>query len=191
MPIVLNGSGTVTGISVGGLPDGIIQSADLASGVGGKIVQVVAGTAKTASFSTTSTSDVQVTGLTCQITPTSASNKILVHLQCGSISHSDSNGSATFLKLYKDGSILSVAVGPSSGNKSRSSFGFRAGGGTGIHTSGSCLCLDSPNTTSQIEYQVYMNVEQATGYMNSTASNNDHNSNPSTFSQIVCMEVAA
>ena len=36
MPIVLNGSGTITGISAGGLPDGIIQAADLASGVGGK-----------------------------------------------------------------------------------------------------------------------------------------------------------
>tara|TARA_Y100000996_G_scaffold376673_1_gene328189 strand:+ start:1362 stop:1958 length:597 start_codon:yes stop_codon:yes gene_type:complete len=38
MPITLNGSGTVSGISAGGLPDGIIQSADLATGVGGKIV---------------------------------------------------------------------------------------------------------------------------------------------------------
>ena len=38
MPIVLNGSGTVTGISAGGLPDGIIQTADLASGVGGKVI---------------------------------------------------------------------------------------------------------------------------------------------------------
>ena len=41
MPITLNGSGTVTGISAGGLPDGCIQSADLASGVGGKVLQVV------------------------------------------------------------------------------------------------------------------------------------------------------
>ena len=40
MPITLSGSGTVTGISAGGLPDGIIQSADLASGVGGKVLQV-------------------------------------------------------------------------------------------------------------------------------------------------------
>ena len=46
MPIAINGSGTVTGISVGGLPDGIVDtdmlaanavsSAKLASGVGGK-----------------------------------------------------------------------------------------------------------------------------------------------------------
>ena len=40
MAITLNGSGTVSGISAGGLPDGIIQSADLASGVGGKIIAV-------------------------------------------------------------------------------------------------------------------------------------------------------
>jgi hypothetical protein len=33
MPITINGSGTVTGISAGGLPDGCIQEADLAAGV--------------------------------------------------------------------------------------------------------------------------------------------------------------
>ena len=157
----------------------------------GKIVQLVAGTAKTAAFSTTSTSDVQVSGLTCQITPTSSSNKILVHLQCGALGHTDGNGSATFLKLYRDGSILSAAVGPASGNKSRASFGYRASGGGGNSVSGTCLCLDTPNTTSQIEYQVYMNVEQATGTMNSNGSNNNHIANPSTFSQIICMEIAS
>ena len=157
----------------------------------GKVVQVVAGTKKTAPFSTSSTSDVQVTGLTCQITPTSASNKILVNLHCGAISNSDGNGSATFLKLYRDGSILSVAVGPSNGNRSRSSFGYRAGGCSGVHASGSCLCLDSPSNTSQIEYQVYMSVEHVTGMINANAANNNHNSNPSTFSQIICMEIAA
>ena len=46
MPITLNGSGTVSGISAGGLPDGIIQSADLATGVGGKILQVKTNTTK-------------------------------------------------------------------------------------------------------------------------------------------------
>ena len=36
MPIVLNGDGTVTGITAGGLPNGCITADDLASGVGGK-----------------------------------------------------------------------------------------------------------------------------------------------------------
>jgi hypothetical protein len=35
MPITINGSGTIGGLSVGGLPDGTIAQADLASGVGG------------------------------------------------------------------------------------------------------------------------------------------------------------
>ena len=57
MAIAINGAGTITGISAGGLPDGVIQSADLASGVGGKILQVVSST-KTDTFTTTSTSPV-------------------------------------------------------------------------------------------------------------------------------------
>ena len=61
MPIVLNGSGTVTGISVGGLPDGIIQAADLASGVGGKILQVVQ-TQKVDASSVTGTTFTKIPG---------------------------------------------------------------------------------------------------------------------------------
>ena len=81
MPITLNGSGTVSGISVGGLPDGIIQSADLASGVGSKIVQCkVAQKNNTASSAATTmveiSSDLRVT-----ITPTSASNLIVIQAQ--------------------------------------------------------------------------------------------------------------
>ena len=54
MPITINGSGTITGISAGGLPDNCVTAADLAttldlssntvtlpSGTGGKILQVV------------------------------------------------------------------------------------------------------------------------------------------------------
>jgi len=32
MPVAINGSGTITGVSVGGLPDGIIESAEIAAG---------------------------------------------------------------------------------------------------------------------------------------------------------------
>ena len=44
MPIAINGSGSITGISAGGLPDGCVTADDLASGVGGKILQVVQAT---------------------------------------------------------------------------------------------------------------------------------------------------
>ena len=88
MAITIDGSGSVTGVSVGGLPDAIVDtdmlaanavsSAKLASGVGGKVLQVKQ-TVKTDTFSSTTTgSDVDITGLSVSITPSSASNKILV-----------------------------------------------------------------------------------------------------------------
>lgn len=55
MPIVLNGSGTISGVNVGGLPDGIVDSDMLASGVGGKALQYKQYQA-VGSYSTTSTS---------------------------------------------------------------------------------------------------------------------------------------
>ena len=77
MPITLNGSGTVSGISAGGLPDGIIQSADLASGVGGKTLQVVS-THKSDTFTHSTTTFTDITGMSATITPSSSSSKILI-----------------------------------------------------------------------------------------------------------------
>ena len=72
MPIVLNGSGTVTGISAGGLPDGCITAAELATGVGGKILQIVQVT-KTDTTSTTSTTYEDISGLSQAITTVAGS----------------------------------------------------------------------------------------------------------------------
>ena len=87
MPITLNGSGTVTGVSVGGLPDGIVDAdmlasssvtaAKLASGVGGKILKVHSVTT-TSGQDITSSSYVDITGLTITLTP-AATSKCLVH----------------------------------------------------------------------------------------------------------------
>ena len=41
MPVSINGNtGVITGIAVGGLPDGIVDGDTLAAGVGGKVLQV-------------------------------------------------------------------------------------------------------------------------------------------------------
>ena len=40
MPLTLSGSGSITGLSAGGLPAGSVTSATLAAGAGGKILQV-------------------------------------------------------------------------------------------------------------------------------------------------------
>jgi len=96
MAITINGTGTITGISAGGLPDGSVTAADiessldltgktvtLPSGTGGKILQV-----KTTQYDTTtsiSLSDNTWTELPfyVEITPTSASSRFIVSYQSG------------------------------------------------------------------------------------------------------------
>jgi hypothetical protein len=95
MAIVINGSGTVTGISVGGLPDGIvdagtlatdsvdsaelidgaIDAAHLASGVGGKILKVQSYTDTTDRSHTTNTPT--DSGLSFSFTPVSTDGTLV------------------------------------------------------------------------------------------------------------------
>ena len=95
MPITINGSGTVTGVSVGGLPDGIVDTDMIAANAvtapkrgPGAILQVVHVT-KTDHFTTTSTTFTDVTGMAASITPTSANSEIIVRfdLQLGGTSN--------------------------------------------------------------------------------------------------------
>ena len=76
MPVVINGNGTISGVSVGGLPDGIVDSDTLANTVStGKILQAVESTYATAVTISGGTGN---TGLAGSITPTKANSKILV-----------------------------------------------------------------------------------------------------------------
>ena len=75
MPITFNGNGTVTGLAVGGLPDGTVDADTLAAGAGGKILQAV--TASTTTQVETTSTTYADTGLTASIT-ISASSKVLV-----------------------------------------------------------------------------------------------------------------
>ena len=70
MALAFAGNGTITGLSVGGLPDGCIQASDFATGVGGKVLQVVS-TVKTDTFQSTANSWTDVTGMSVSITPAS------------------------------------------------------------------------------------------------------------------------
>ena len=128
MPIVLNGSGTISGVNVGGLPDGIVDTdmiansnvtaGKLASGVGGKIVQVKS-VSKLDTFSVPSPTANQfydVTGLdNLQIT-TTGSNKVLVFMTV----HIGMNysGYRVFMKGIRttSGSVTNLSYPSSSSN---------------------------------------------------------------------------
>jgi hypothetical protein len=75
MPITLQNT-TITGLAAGGLPNGVITAANLASGVGGKILQVKF-TELTSNFFTTSSSFQAVPNFNISITPVSSTSKIM------------------------------------------------------------------------------------------------------------------
>jgi hypothetical protein len=169
MPIVINGSGSITGISAGGLPDGIIQAADLASGVGGKFLQVVQ-TMKTDTFSsTTSSSWTDITGVTVNITPSSASNKILVsfHGACGS--SDDSYSWLRIARVIGGTTVTNLALGASRGSEISCTLDGVQGVNDGFETAtsrhSSFEFLDSPNTTNQITYKMQFYKAMGTNFI--------------------------
>ena len=156
MPIVLNGNGTVTGILAGGLPDGIIQAADLASGVGGKILQIVSTTYST-QVSTTGTSVID-TGLNCSITPSSTSNKILV-MSNQQFYYNISNANAMYMSIYllRGSTIIHQPSKPNGDNPYEIAGYFRNGGHWTVNY------LDSPNTTSSVTYKTQGQIYKTGG----------------------------
>ena len=177
MPISINGSGTLTGVSVGGLPDGIVDAdmlasnavtaGKLASGVGGKILQVVQ-TFKKDAFSTGSSSLVEITGLNATITKTSASNKILIMVDIG---YGKSGQTTARFVLYEDSSELTDANGTSGttdnvfiadykhvANNDAEKYSWN-------NVSKSVL-IDGQNDTSSHTYKVYGTADTQTLYIN-------------------------
>ena len=175
MPITLNGSGTVTGISAGGLPDGIIQSADLASGVGGKIIQVKQ-VIKTDVFSTSSTSPVDVTGLTIDITPTASSSKVLVFFSAWAAVAGDQHG--VHVELHRDSTKIGDNYNQYPSVQSQT-------GGTVFNQ-----VLDSPGVNTAVTYKVKLDTDTSSRTARIGAGGNSGTANIPD-SVITVMEVAA
>tara|TARA_S200000501_G_scaffold122917_1_gene115884 strand:+ start:362 stop:961 length:600 start_codon:yes stop_codon:yes gene_type:complete len=199
MPIVLNGSGTVTGISVGGLPDGIVDGDTLASGVGGKVLQVVQ-SQKVDQFSHTGTTHTKITGtdqsgsgsvFCVKITPSSSSNKVLVSCQ---LMFAVSLISSGRLVRTISGSDTVLSIGTDIGY-GQTSFHVRSSATD--HYYGSMPVnlefLDTPNTTSEVQYSIEVRAYSSShkAYINRTHTTNSVNYSRSTASTITAKEVSA
>jgi hypothetical protein len=112
----------------------------------GSVLQVVQ-TYFTTSFSTTSTSYVDVTGLSSSITPTSSSSKILVMLTAGV----DSYNTQLMMAMTRNGSLIGQSTAGSTFNGIGSWWGNNSGS---QNSTVATNYLDSPATTSSTTYQV-------------------------------------
>ena len=160
----------------------------------GKILQVVQDT-KTDTFTTTSASDVEVTGLSVSITPSSSSNKMLVSVHLGLVG-GDTNAYAGFT-LFRtiSGSSSDLLIGDSGGGN-RPSRTFAANlNSTGTYnaTAASFMLLDSPNTTSEITYKIKVRSGYANKsiYVNRQHTNDDQNYTYRTPATYIVQEIAA
>jgi hypothetical protein len=156
----------------------------LTNDTSGTILQVVS-TTKTDTFSTTSTSMTDLTGMSVAITPVSTSNKILV---TGNIFVSGSSSSALVVfNLVRGSTNISI----SSGSGSTDSTTFCDTDGMHLNEnstySQNLNFLDSPSSTSSTTYKLQMKVTQGTGFINRRGLND----NVRAVSTITAMEVVA
>ena len=195
MALILRGNGLVEGLNV--TTDNLSSTLDFSSknitlptGVGGKIIQVVQ-TTKTDTFSTQSTTPVDITGFSVSITPSSTSSKILV--SCDTyLSNSGYNG---YVFLLRDSS--QIFVGDAAGSRPAISGcvgGYGAAAAMVYSLNSAAISyLDSPNTTSQVTYKLQMSSYAANhiSYMNRTHSDRDTSGYEARVaSSITVMEIA-
>ena len=127
----------------------------LPAGMGGKILQVVS-TTKTDTFSTTSGSFTNVTGLAATITPSSTSSKILVLVD---VVVGWDNGATKVYGRIARGST-GIGIGTPSGGYVQT--GFEAFINETYHAMPANLSyLDSPSTTSATTYNVQIRAQSA------------------------------
>ena len=195
MAITINGTGSITGLTAGGLPDGSVTSADLASGAitsgalpTGSILQVVQ-TVNTGVETTSSSTYADIPGMSVNITPSTTNSKILVFVDVGV----SSTGYNVQLKLYR-GSTEIYFGDAASGKDSVLLGGYAGDSGSGEHYHGPWsngkVFLDSPSSNTQVTYKLqWRNRGANTTWLNRSHIDNTDYGNRS-GSSITVMEVA-
>ena len=169
-----------------------IRNAGLATGVGGKVLQVKSVTMTgNQTFAGTAFTDITdgTNPLSITITPSSSSSKFLLMMN---VSCSANNGSSRFgLRFMRDST--SVGIGVSEGNRTPASAQGTGTTSNNIDEKLTSIFLDSPSTTSAITYKVQGNVEQSGSNLiiNESSTNANDSSVYRAASSFTIMEISA
>ena len=158
-----------------------------ALGIGSNIVQTV----KTDSFSTSSSTFTDVTGLAVTITPSSATNKVLILLDVNGVGSASTGDRTTQIILLRDST--DVYIGDASSTRTRALAS--AARGTSSATSREArhfgaVFLDSPGVASAVTYKVQTRAADG-GTALIGESQNDGAEGVSAPCSITAIEVAA
>ena len=166
-------------VPVGGLP----------SGSNGGIIQVKQ-VVKTDTFNTTSSSFVDVTGISVAITPSSNANKVLVQVSLGMVS--SGQGAYAGFRVLRGSTAIGLGT-TADGNRVNVSFVANHRTDSDWQSAGGVFWqyLDSPATTSETTYKLQVFSGYQNKYININRSdpndNGTYNQRPS--SSITVMEV--
>jgi hypothetical protein len=152
----------------------------------GKVLQIVS-TTKTDTFTTTS-SMVDITGLSVNITPSATSSKILI---LSAVNGSQEVGvTRGYLILKRDST--DIFIGDTAGSRFGGSGSFSSLAGSIASATVSTCFLDSPSTTSQITYKWQGGNKGNAGsfYINRTENDSDDATQIRLASSITVMEIA-
>lgn len=147
----------------------------------------VKSTTKTDTFTTTSTTLVDVTGLSVSITPTSASNNVLVsgYVMVG---NNTNNSVGAYVTLLRGSTV--IGVGAAAGNRSRITADVASSANGAIQGSVAFMFLDSPATTSATTYKIQMRSQAGgTVAINRSVDDTDSATYTRAASTITAMEV--
>ena len=161
----------------------------VAIGVGGKVLQVVSTTKTDTQTFTDGTTRGDITGLSVTLTPSSASNKVLVRFM---VSHWGNDSHCQIERSINSGSYSIISPPNSAGSRTLTHSGGSHRGIYDLNTA-TMEVLDSPNTTSVIVYKMTFNngpLSGTAGYINRTDSNDNDGNGERAISTITAMEIA-
>ena len=202
MAIVINGSGTVTGLSVGGLPDGTVDAGTLATNsvTAAKLeVSAITGADLPAGSVLQIKQDVKtdkqvvasyayVDVLSLDITPSSTSSKILVNFSL-SVGVAG-GGEGAHIKIMRGST--QIGFGDARGNRQRAFAVCGELPSDDAMALASGMYLDSPSSTSAITYKIAVHGWSGSHPININCSGSDSNSAnfSTTVSTITLQEIA-
>jgi hypothetical protein len=158
---------------------GAILTADQMNNLRGafRILQVVSTNVVARTFSTSSTSHVDVTGLSLSITPQSTDSKILLYCSVGG-GNNNAGAGVGYFQFVRNSTVV--------GNGNESSFLLWTPS-TDQTGNASNLFIDSPALTSAITYKMQMKVPSGTFFLNRRGATDLYNGN----SVLMAMEISA
>jgi len=184
MPVTINGDGSITGLSVGGLGSGVVNTATIADGAvtnikhgAGSVVQVKHAQSKSTIFRNSSSYG-NLSTFNVTITPTSSSNLLIYQY----------NLQVRVRENNEHGAFAWIAISDDAGSSYLAENYHRiydyGGSGSDLDCSASSFAIKTAGNTSARTYYIYTKMADGDSYEINPANNQNN-------SAVTVMEIAA